>query len=218
MTLLYADDRIVVCLKPCGVVSTDVPGGLPELVRAQLGAGAPGLRTVHRLDQAVGGVMVLACTARAAADLSAQIREGRFEKTYLALCRGTLPPAGAWEDQLHRDKARRITQVAAPGSPEAQFARLQYRPLAAGNGLSLARVELETGRTHQIRVQFASRGFPLVGDWKYGPPDDSPGIGLWCWQLRLFHPRTGAPMTFCAPPPRTLPWTALPLPADPDTP
>ena len=127
MELLYADKRIAVAVKPPGVLSTDEPGGMPELLRAQLGT--PCIRTVHRLDAATG--------------------PGQ---------------GGIWRDMLGRDPVRRVTYIAREPGKDVRPAELSYETLAVREGLSLVRVTLHTGRTHQIRVQFAGRCFPLVGD------------------------------------------------------
>ena len=208
MEIVYSDDRIVVCVKPAGVVSTDEPGGLPELVRRALGDPNAVVRTVHRLDRAVSGLMVLARTARAAADLSAQIREGGFEKEYLAVVHGVAGEKGTMTDYLHRDKARKMTFVVPEGS-ESQEAILQYSRLYSAEDMSMVCIRLVTGRTHQIRVQFASRGLPLVGDRKYGREDQAQNIALWSYSLRFLHPRTGETMTFVKEPPARYPWTEL---------
>lgn len=200
MEILYQDDRVLVCVKPTGVLSTDEPGGLPELVRAALGDPKANLRTVHRLDQVVGGLVLLARTSRAASDLSAQIRAGAFEKEYLVLCHGSLPAKGEMEDLLRRDSALHKTFPAAEPGPNTRPARLRYETVAEIGERSLALVRLMTGRTHQIRAQFSSRGFPLVGDRKYGAPDGDGEIGLWSCRISFLHPRTGLPMTVSAPP------------------
>ena len=207
MEILYQDDRVLVCLKPAGVLSTDEPGGLPELLRTELGDPAANLRTVHRLDRVVSGVMVLARTARAASDLSAQVRSGVFEKTYLAVCRGTTPARDRWEDFLLRDPARRLTYLAEEKVPGAKPAALELKTLAVSGEHSLVLVRLFSGRTHQIRAQFSGRGFPLAGDRKYGPEDGWASIGLWSHQIRFLHPRTGEAMLFSALPPDQGPWT-----------
>ncbi len=209
MELIYSDDRIVVCIKPAGVRSTDEPGGLPELVREALGDPNANIRTVHRLDQAVSGLMVLARTSRAAADLSAQIRDGIFEKEYLAVVHGQPPERGTLRDLLIRDKARRMSFVASQPGPEAQEAILEYRTEGTSGDLSAVLIRLITGRTHQIRVQFSSRGFPLVGDKKYGREDAAENIALWSCRLRFQHPRTGEMMTFTKQPPAVFPWTQI---------
>ena len=200
----------MVCLKPAGVNSTDVPGGLPELLRSELGQPKADLRTVHRLDQVVGGVMVLARSAEAASELSRQVRNGQFQKEYLTVCH--FRPAedeGIMWDILWRDPRKRKTKVVKYLGKGAQEAELEYWLLERREGLSLVRVRLITGRTHQIRTQFSSRGLPLYGDRKYSKwPDDGP-IALWSHRLEFLHPETGEAMTFSALPPQIQPWTAF---------
>ena len=128
MDILYQDNRIAVCLKPPGVLSTDEPGGMPSLLRAALGTDC--VRTVHRLDAAVGGVMVFARSRMAASILSGQIREHRFQKEYLAVVHGALPAEGRMQDFLLRDRCDGLTRVAEAGTPGAKEARLSYRVLA----------------------------------------------------------------------------------------
>lgn len=212
LAILYQDNRILVCLKPAGVRSTDEPGGLPELLRHQLGDETACLRTVHRLDQVVGGVMVLARSRKAAQLLSQQITDHQFTKEYLAVVEGALPePEGTFTDLLGRDKARRLTYVAQAPGKEVREARLGYRLLEQRAGLSLVAVRLFTGRTHQIRCQFSARGLPLVGDQKYGAAArDMDGIALWSHLLAFQHPQTGQNLRFEAPPPKAWPWTQFP--------
>ncbi len=209
MELLYSDDRIVVCVKPAGVLSTDEPGGVPELVRGALGDPNAIVRTVHRLDRAVSGLMVLARTSRAAADLSAQICDGTFQKTYVAVVHGQPSERGMLRDLLVRDKSRRMTFVAEKPGPGAQEAVLEYVRETVCEKLSKIRIRLVTGRTHQIRVQFSSRGFPLVGDKKYGIEDGAENIALWSCRLQFKHPRTGETMEFNKEPPAVWPWTEV---------
>lgn len=210
MELLYADKRIAVAVKPPGVLSTDEPGGMPELLRAQLGT--PCIRTVHRLDAATGGVMVFARSAAAASILSGQVRDHRFRKIYLAVVRGDPGQGGIWRDMLGRDPVRRVTYIAREPGKDVRPAELSYETLAVREGLSLVRVTLHTGRTHQIRVQFAGRGFPLVGDRKYGGAGDGETLALWAWRLAFTHPETGRDMVFTHQPPAAWPWTLFPLP------
>lgn len=208
MEILYADRRVCVCVKPAGVLSTDEPGGMPELLRAALGGENPCVRSVHRLDRTVGGVMVYARSRMAASLLSAQLREGRFEKTYLAVvCGAPEKEADKLRDLLRRDRASRRTEVVSAPDKDTREAVLRYETLAAAEGLTLLRVALQTGRSHQIRVQFASRGTPLWGDGKYGRAEESGTVALWSHTLAFDHPETGERLTFTAPPPREqYPW------------
>lgn len=204
--LLYADDAVVVGIKPARVLSTDEPGGMPELVRSAIGENS--VFTVHRLDRVVSGLMVLARTQQAASELSRQMREDQFEKEYLAVVHGTPEQdTGRLCDLLFRDKARKMTMVADQMAKGVQPAALGYRVLCKNNGMSRVRIRLETGRTHQIRVQFASRGLPLVGERKYSTLEDSCEIALWSYRLAFSHPVTGEKMEFTQDPPAVYPWT-----------
>lgn len=205
MEIYYADEEIVVCVKPPRVLSTDEPGGLPELLRQELGT--EDFRTVHRLDRVVSGLMVVARNAFAASALSRQIREDAFEKEYLAVLHGRPEaPSGTLTDLLGRDKARKMTYVAAAPGRGIQAASLSYRVLAEKNDLSKVRIQLHTGRTHQIRVQFASRGMPLMGERKYAVLEDKCEIALWSYRLGFTHPTTGEKMKFQQEPPESYPW------------
>ena len=208
MEILYQDANILVCIKPARVLSTDEPGGLPELVREALGDPKADVRTVHRLDRVVSGVMVLARSANAASELSRQIREDQFRKEYLAVVHGRPEnPEGTLHDLLARDKARRMTFVADAPGKGVQEAALSYRVLEYANGISLVRVRLHTGRTHQIRVQFSSRGMPLVGERKYAVWNDPCELALWSAKIGFYHPGTGEWVEFSKEPPAVFPWT-----------
>lgn len=210
MELVYADDEILVCLKPARVLSTDEPGGVPELARQALGDPAADVRTVHRLDRVVAGLMVLARNGAAASELSRQIREGRFEKEYLAVIHGVpLEQQGTFRDLLGRDKARRMTYVAPEMAKGIQEAVLDYEVLGTAEDMSRVRIRLHTGRTHQIRVQFASREMPLVGERKYSTLDDPCKIALWSYRLAFTHPASGKRMEFVHQPPLAFPWTVV---------
>ena len=211
MDILYKDNWILVCVKPAGVLSTDEPGGLPELLREALGDPTACVRTVHRLDRTVSGLMVLARTRMAAALLSQQVRERQFGKEYLAVVHGDPPDRGTLRDLLGREPQSHRTYVADAPGKDVREAVLEYEVLARRDGLSLVRVRLHTGRTHQIRVQFASRGWPLVGDRRYGDPEELGGIALWSWRLEFTHPKTGEPCVFSRIPPRNAPWDRFPL-------
>jgi len=209
MELIYVDDAIVVCVKPSGVVSTDEPGGVPSLVRDALGDPKAQVRTVHRLDQVVSGLMVLARTEAAASELSRQIREDEFQKEYLAVVHGCPEESGTLRDLLYRDKARRMTMVAPEPAKGVQEAVLDYQVLSTAQDMSRVRIQLHTGRTHQIRVQFSSRGYPLVGERKYSLLEDGCPIALWSFRLGFRHPTTGKAMDLQLEPPAVYPWTAV---------
>ncbi len=210
MEILYSDDRVAVCIKPVGILSTDEPGGMPQLLRERLGEGTAVVRAVHRLDQQVGGLMVYARTARAASDLGKQMQEGLFYKEYRAVVQGTpVEEQGTFRDLLWRDKKARKTYVASEPGPDVREAVLDYRVLESREGLSLCAVRLYTGRTHQIRCQFSSRCLPLVGDRKYGAGAAESSVALWSYKLAFFHPRTGERMEFEKVPPETFPWTVF---------
>ncbi len=207
MELIYRDGAILVVVKPTGVLSTDEPGGVPELARQALGEEAGQLRTVHRLDRVVGGLMLLARTPEAASELSRQIREDRFEKEYLAILHGDPGEGGTLRDLMFRDRARKMSFVTDTPGKGVQEAVLDYRRLGTREELSLVRIRLRTGRTHQIRCQFASRGMPLAGERKYATLDDPWPIALWSACLGFEHPLTHAPMSFELAPPAAEPWS-----------
>ena len=193
MEIIYQDTDIVVCVKPPRVLSTDEPGGVPELARQALGT--EDIRTVHRLDRVVSGLMVLARNAQAASELSRQIREDQFQKEYVAVVHGAPEEDnGRFCDLLFRDKARKMTMVTTEPGKGVQPASLRYRVLNRKNGMSRVRIALETGRTHQIRVQFASRGLPLVGERKYSTLAKLP-FGPIVWPLPI--PQPGNQWSLC---------------------
>jgi len=210
LKILYADGDILVCIKPARVLSTDEPGGLPSLIRAALGDAKADVRTVHRLDRVVSGIMVLARNAKAASELSRQIREDEFEKEYLAVVHGKPEQdAGTLTDLLYRDKARRMTMVALEPAKGVQEAILDYQVQKTTGELSRVRIQLRTGRTHQIRVQFASRNLPLVGERKYAAREDPCEIALWSHRIAFTHPGTGKRVEFSKHPPLIYPWTEV---------
>lgn len=205
--ILHQDADILVCIKPPRIRSTDEPGGMPELVRTALGDPKADVRTVHRLDQVVSGLMVLARNKRSASELSRQIRESDFHKEYLAVLHGAPESdSGTLTDLLLRNKPERKTYVVNESGKDVQEATLHYEVQSRTAAFSKVRIELVTGRTHQIRCQFSSRNLPLVGDRKYSLREDGCEIALWSALLRFQHPRTGETLTFTAPPPREFPW------------
>lgn len=161
MELLFHDNDLVVCIKPVGL---DSEHQLPAALKETLGGE---IFTIHRLDRNVGGVMVYARTKGAAAALSRAVQEGSMVKEYVAMVHGLPPEEGDWEDLLWKDNTKNKVFVVKRQRGGVKKARLEFRRLTAGE-TSVVRVRLHTGRSHQIRVQFSSRGFPLVGDHKYG--------------------------------------------------
>ncbi|MBQ3214877.1 MAG: RluA family pseudouridine synthase [Oscillospiraceae bacterium] len=206
LKIIYQDADILLCIKPPRVLSTDEPGGLPDLVRQALGDESSDVRTVHRLDRVVSGVMVLARSAQAASELSRQIREGQFDKSYLAVVHGTPNPSGTLMDLLLRDKRERKTYVVEQPGKGVQEAILDYEVQESCEDLSKVSIRLRTGRTHQIRAQFSSRGFPLVGDRKYSLNEDGCEIALWSHRVSFHHPTTGEWLVFSVDPPEDYPW------------
>ena len=207
MEILYADKDILICVKPARVLSTDEPGGVPDLAREALGDPKADVRTVHRLDRVVAGLMVLARNAEAASELSRQIRDDEFQKEYLAVVHGCpAEPSGTYRDLLGRDKARKMTYVAAEPAKGVQEAVLDYEVLETAADLSKVRIQLHTGRTHQIRVQFASRDMALAGERKYYEGDDPWEIALWSHKLGFTHPGSGKWVDFSKEPPEAAPW------------
>ena len=207
--IIYKDRDVLVCRKPAGVPSQPDPSG-QESVLSALSAEYKNVSLVHRLDTPTGGVMVFALSKKAAAGLSALVQDhARFVKEYLAV----LPCApeekeGELHDFLYHDKRMNkafAVDKARKGSKEAS---LSYRVLATlENGRTLVLVRLHTGRTHQVRVQFASRGMPLLGDGKYGSREKCPYIALWAYRLAFPHPVNGKEVAAEALPPLdSVPW------------
>ena len=191
MEILYSDREIAVCVKPEGLDSElEVPAELTKALGGEI-------FTLHRLDKNVGGVMVYARSKAAAAALSRAIQEGQFVKEYVALVHGAPPESGDWEDLLWKDSKKNKVFVVKRMRGGVKKARLEFVRLTQGEE-SLVRIRLHAGRSHQIRVQFASRGYPLVGDHKYGARDSSPAPKL--FSCRLTFPCRGKTLQFEAKP------------------
>lgn len=191
MQLLYSDSQLAVCVKPVGL---DSEHQLPQLLQQELGGD---IFPIHRLDLNVGGVMVYARTRTAAAALSRSIQEGSFVKEYLAQVHGQPPQWGDLQDLLWKDSRKNKVFVVRRQRSGVKDARLQYTRLTDGPD-SLVHIRLYTGRSHQIRVQFASRGYPLVGDHKYGARDSLTAPRL--FSCRVQFPWRGKALCFEAMP------------------
>ena len=187
MEILFHDKDLAVCIKPVGLDSeTQVPAALKEALGGEFFA-------VHRLDLNVGGVMVYARNKQTAAALSRSIQEGTMVKEYVAMVHGTPPEEGDWEDLLWKDSSKNKVFVVKRMRGGVKKARLEFKRLSAGQ-TSLVRIRLHTGRSHQIRVQFSSRGFPLVGDHKYGSRAGETAPKL--YSCKLTFPFKGKTLSF----------------------
>ena len=211
LEILFEDNHLLVLNKPAGLATMGVESGEPSLwERAKRYLkhkyNKPGnvyLGVVSRVDSLVTGVVIFARTSKAAARLSDQFRRGDVDKEYWAIVeRPPQPAAGACEDWLFKDEPRQRMEVSSTATANAKLARLSYetcRRLSRGTWLV---VRLETGRKHQIRVQLSHRGWPVLGDRKYGATTSFPtGIALHSRRLRLAHPVGKQPLDFIAPPP-----------------
>ncbi len=209
--VLYLDNHVLVVVKPAGApVQADRTGDPDVLTEAKRFVraryGKPGevyLGLVHRLDRPVSGVLALARTSKAAARLSEQFRTRTADKRYLAVAEGMTGAGGTLTDYLV--KAYPEVARVPPGTPGAQRAVLHWRRLAAFGGLSLLDIRLETGRPHQVRVQLAGMGHPILGDFRYGAraPLDGRCLALHCYYLGLEHPTLRVRMGWSCPPPPT---------------
>lgn len=216
--VLYEDNHILVVEKPVNLLSQADAGGDADLLTllkqdVKIRYNKPGnvyLGLVHRLDRPVGGVMVFARTSKAAARLSQQVREHTLRKTYLAVVHGAPADArGTLRHFLRKDTGTNTVTAYCEPVAETREALLDYQLVAGEDELSLVRINLRTGRSHQIRVQFAATGHPLWGDQKYGVKLSRPGeqLALWSHGLTLLHPTKGEKMSFSSSPPlRQPPW------------
>ena len=187
MEILYSDKSIAVCIKPVGLDSErEVPQSLREILGGEI-------YPLHRLDKNVGGVMVFARTKAAAAQFSKMIQEGKLIKEYVAMVHGTPPENGDWQDLLWKDSQKNKVFVVKRERKDVKTARLEYTRLTDTDP-ALVRILLHTGRSHQIRVQFSSRGFPLVGDHKYGSRDETTAPML--FSCRITFPYQGKELSF----------------------
>ena len=214
MNVLYEDNHLLVLVKPAGIPTMGVEAGRPSFLEEakkyiKKKYNKPGnvyLGVVSRLDTPTSGVMVFARTSKGAERINAQFRERTVNKIYWALAQGNPnEDEGNWEDYMVHDERHRKVNPVCADDPEAIACRLHYTRLKQSDDFFLAEIKLETGRKHQIRFQFSQRGYPLIGDYKYGSrikfagSDD--GIALHCKSMSFLHPTTKELLTFEAPVP-----------------
>ena len=208
--VLYEDNHLLVVEKPANVpVQADASGDEDLLTACKRyikeryqKPGEVYLGLIHRLDRPVGGVMVFARTSKAAARLTEQFSAHKAQKRYAAIVEGSAPGEGRLTDWLLKNESTNTTAVVKEGTPGAKQARLSYRTLARANGLSLLDINLQTGRPHQIRVQFSHASLPIKGDQRYNPSARvGDQIRLWAYALTIAHPTLKEPMAFYALPP-----------------
>lgn len=199
MEFLFSNKDIAVVLKPVGLDSEqEVPAAIVSALGGEV-------FPIHRLDKNVGGCMVYARSKKAAAALSRAVQEGQMQKEYVALVHGVPPERGDWQDLLWKDSSKNKVFVVQRQRKGVKDARLEFTRLSCADP-SLVRILLHTGRSHQIRVQFASRGYPLWGERKYSTLDDPCEIALFSQKIGFFHPKTGEWMEFRHEPPSAFPW------------
>ncbi len=220
LKILYEDNHIIVVEKPVNIPSQgDKTGDIDMLtiIKRYLKEkyNKPGnvyLGLVHRLDRPVGGVMVFAKTSKAAARLSEQVRNKDFRKRYLVIVNGKFEERkGTLQDYLLKNEKNNMSNVVKEGTKNAKLAILDYEVIKYDPELNLSvlKIDLHTGRHHQIRVQLSSRGHSIYGDQKYGGRGHGKQICLWAYQLTLFHPITKEEMTFTSMPVKEKSWKIL---------
>jgi len=204
LNILYEDNHVIVVEKPVGILSqADVTQDMDmlTLIKQYIKEkyNKPGnvyLGLVHRLDRMVGGVMVFAKTSKAASRLSDQVRTRTIEKVYLAVVHGCTPKSQVLIDYLHKDSQQNMVQVVGKNDKDAKYAELSYQLIQFKDEFSLIKINLKTGRPHQIRVQLSHSGYPLYGDRRYGKMNDRGDIALYANSLTFEHPTSKETLTF----------------------
>lgn len=202
LNIIYEDNHLLVVEKPSNIpVQEDSSKDIDMLTilkeYRKVNENKPGeafIGLVHRLDRPVSGIMVFAKTSKAASRLSDQIRQNTFHKTYLAVVEGTLPSKGKFEDYLIKNEKENKSYITT--KEKGKYSCLEYQVLSTKDNLSLVEVNLITGRSHQIRLQFSSRNHPLIGDSKYGHNPNNIDIALFAKSITFNHPTTKEPLTF----------------------
>lgn len=220
LNVIYEDNHIIVVEKPVNIPSQGDKTGdkdMLEIIKEYLKEkyNKPGdvyLGLVHRLDRPTGGIMVFAKTSKAASRLSEQIRNNEFHKSYLCIVDGKMEESnGTFEDYLYKNERTNTSRVAKPNEKNVKKAILDYEVLKYNEeiNLSVIKVNLQTGRHHQIRVQFASRNHSLYGDQKYGSRGRGKQLALWAYSLTFKHPTTKEELTFLLEPKHIGSWKIL---------
>lgn len=213
--ILFEDNHLLVVEKPVNIPVQEDESHDPDMLTLlkedlKVRYDKPGqvyLGLVHRLDRPVGGVMVFAKTSKAASRLSDQVRTRQIKKVYEAVICGQTQPSAQLEDYLLKDEKRNVVSCVSSQKEKAKLAQLQYRTLSKTKNFSLVEIQLKTGRSHQIRVQFSSRQLPLWGDQRYNKAAKvGQQIALWAVSLSLVHPVTHESLTFTSHPPQAFPW------------
>lgn len=205
--IVFEDEYLIFAIKPVGVLSQQGNG---ENMIDLLSEGRGEIYPVHRLDTAVGGLMVFAKTRQSAAKMSQLVSENKINKEYLAVLQGVPEKeSDTLVDLLFKDSRKNKSFVVKRERKGVKKASLEYKLLSSKDNLSLVKVKLHTGRTHQIRVQFASRKLPLLGDGKYGSKCNKCTVALWSHSLNFIHPFTKEEIGFSVLPPETFPWDNL---------
>mgnify|MGYP005801084035 CR=1 FL=1 len=207
LKVIYEDNHIIVVEKPVNIPSqgdktgdVDMLSIIKDYIKEKYNK--PGnvyLGLIHRLDRPVGGVMIFAKTSKAAARLSEQVREKIFQKTYLVVVNGNMEEKkGSLEDYLLKNERKNMSKVVKEGTKNSKYALLDYEVLKYNQeiNLSVLRIDLHTGRHHQIRVQLSSRNHSIYGDQKYGGRGHGKQIALWAYSLKVVHPITKEEMVF----------------------
>ena len=204
--ILFEDKSIIVCFKPAGLQSQGGKGDLVERLDEYFKDADPGAKAypVHRLDRETAGIMVFAKTQKAAAELSAQITQGQMQKHYFAVVQGEPEDKGVLKDLLFHDRQKNKTYPVRRSRKGVKEASLEFVKIGSAESLAMVDILLHTGRTHQIRVQFASRKMPLLGDGKYGGGNGR--LALLAYKLEFAHPKTKERLCFAISPPDEYPW------------
>ncbi len=206
MKILFEDKNVVVVIKPPEILSqfSETEENAVSILKGMTGSE---IFVISRLDRNVGGVMVFAKNQKSAAELTRQMQDGVFRKEYIAAVYGCPEEdKGVFEDLLFKDSRKNKSFVVKKERKGVKKASLDYEVVEKRDEISIVKIHLHTGRTHQIRVQFASRKMPLVGDGKYGAKDNCKNMGLFCREITFKNPATKEMLTFSAEPENVYPW------------